>query len=74
MVDLELYQCSIFDELFEKKVITKKIRLIELFSGIGAIEQALLRMEEEHINVFACDNGEIELKMLPDDLLFLIPL
>ena len=34
MVDLELYQCSIFDELFEKKVITKKIRLIELFSGI----------------------------------------
>ena len=25
MVDLELYQCSIFDELFEKKVITKKI-------------------------------------------------
>lgn len=34
MVDLELYQGSIFDELFEKKVITKKIRLIELFSGI----------------------------------------
>lgn len=44
------------------------IRLGTLFSGIGAIEQALLRMEEEHINVFACDNGEIELKMLPDDL------
>ena len=44
------------------------IRLGTLFSGIGAIEQALLRMEEEHVNVFACDNGEIELKMLPDDL------
>ena len=44
------------------------IRLGTLFSGIGAIEQALLRMGEEHINVFACDNGEIELKMLPDDL------
>ena len=44
------------------------IRLGTLFSGIGAIEQALLRMGEDHINVFACDNGEIELKMLPDEL------
>lgn len=41
------------------------IRLGTLFSGIGAIEQALLRMGEEHINVFACDNGEIELELLP---------
>ncbi len=41
------------------------IRLGTLFSGIGAIEQALLLMEEEHINVFACDNGEIDLKLLP---------
>lgn len=43
------------------------IRLGTLFSGIGAIEQALLRMNEEHINVFACDNGEIELKLLDGD-------
>ena len=50
MVDLELYQCSIFDELFEKKVITKKIRLIELFSGIGAQAKALeiLNIPFEH--------------------------
>lgn len=39
------------------------IRVGTLFSGIGAIEQALLRMGEEHVNVFACDNGEIDLKL-----------
>lgn len=44
------------------------IRLGTLFSGIGAIEQALLRMGEDHINVFACDNGEIELKLLPEEI------
>ena len=44
------------------------IRLGTLFSGIGAIEQALLRMGEEHVNVFACDNGEIELKLLDNNL------
>ena len=36
------------------------IRLGTLFSGIGAIEQALLRLGEEHSIIFACDNGEIE--------------
>ncbi len=41
------------------------IRLGTLFSGIGAIEQALIRMGEKHVNVFACDNGEIDLKLLP---------
>lgn len=44
------------------------IRLGTLFSGIGAIEQALLRMEEEHQLVFACDNGELELKLLEPNL------
>ena len=43
------------------------IRLGTLFSGIGAIEQALLRLKEEHINVFACDNGEIDLQLLPQE-------
>lgn len=43
------------------------IRLGTLFSGIGAIEQALVRMDEEHVNVFACDNGELELKLLPEE-------
>ena len=41
------------------------IRLGTLFSGIGAIEQALLRMGLDHRIVFACDNGELELKLLP---------
>lgn len=40
------------------------IRLGTLFSGIGAIEQALLRMGVEHSFVFACDNGELDLKLL----------
>lgn len=44
------------------------IRLGTLFSGIGAIEQALLRLGEEHEFVFACDNGEIELKLLETNL------
>lgn len=43
------------------------IRLGTLFSGIGAIEQALLRMGLEHRIVFACDNGELELKLLPTE-------
>jgi len=37
------------------------IRLATLFSGIGAIEQALIRLHEEYELVFACDNGEIEI-------------
>jgi len=41
-----------------------KINLGTLFSGIGAIEQALNLMNVEHENVFACDNGELELKLL----------
>ncbi len=36
------------------------IRLATLFSGIGAIEQALIRLHEDYELVFACDNGEIE--------------
>lgn len=42
------------------------IRLGTLFSGIGAIEQALLRLGIAHQIVFACDNGEIELKLLDE--------
>lgn len=38
----------------------RKIRLATLFSGIGAIEQAFLRLDIPHEIVFACDNGEIE--------------
>lgn len=34
------------------------IKLATLFSGIGAIEQALKKMKLNHKIVFACDNGE----------------
>ena len=44
------------------------IRLGTLFSGIGAIEQALLRLGVRHQIVFACDNGELELKLLEPEL------
>ena len=35
-----------------------KFRLATVFSGIGAIEQALLRTHVDHEIVFACDNGD----------------
>ena len=37
------------------------IKLATLFSGIGAVEQALIRMDREYEIVFACDNGDIEI-------------
>ena len=36
-----------------------KIRLATVFSGIGAIEQALKRLSIDHEIEFACDNGEV---------------
>ena len=36
------------------------IRLATVFSGIGAIEHALQRMNIDHKLVFACDNGDVE--------------
>lgn len=38
---------------------TKQIRIATVFSGIGAIEHALQRMNVDHKIVFACDNGDI---------------
>lgn len=40
------------------------IRLATIFSGIGSIEQALIRMGLEYEIVFACDNGDVELDLL----------
>lgn len=37
------------------------IRLATVFSGIGAIEHALQRMEIENKIIFACDNGDVEI-------------
>ncbi len=37
------------------------IKLATVFSGIGAIEHALERMQLEHRIVFACDNGDVNI-------------
>ena len=37
---------------------TRPMRLATVFSGIGAIEQAVLRSHLQHEIVFACDNGD----------------
>lgn len=37
------------------------IRLATVFSGIGAIEHALLRMGIDYKIVFACDNGDVDI-------------
>lgn len=41
----------------------KPIRVGTLFSGIGAFEQALRQMDIPHEIMFACDNGERDLKL-----------
>ena len=37
------------------------LKLGTLFSGIGAVEQALIRMNIKHKIIFACDNGDIDI-------------
>ncbi len=37
------------------------IKLATVFSGIGAIEHALQRMNIDNKIVFACDNGDVEI-------------
>ena len=39
------------------------LKLATAFSGIGAIEFALKRLNEEHEIVFACDNGDIDIEV-----------
>lgn len=39
-----------------------KIRLATLFSGIGSIEQALIRNNTPYEIVFACDNGDVKIE------------
>ncbi len=45
------------------------IRLATVFSGIGAPEEALKQLNEEFNIVFACDNGERELKVTYDEII-----
>lgn len=42
--------------------IKPKLRLATLFSGIGAIEQALVRNKTPYEIVFACDNGDVKIE------------
>ena len=44
------------------------LRLATVFSGIGAFEHALDRMNIEHKIVFACDNGDVKLEMPKIDI------
>lgn len=43
-----------------------KLKVATVFSGIGAIEQALLRLDVKHEIVFACDNGDINIEVDTD--------
>ncbi len=45
------------------------IRLATVFSGIGAPEQALKQLKQDFEIVFACDNGERELKLSYEEIL-----
>lgn len=47
-------------------MLKKKLRVATVFSGIGAVEQALKRMDIDHEIVFACDNGDIEIDIDSD--------
>ncbi len=42
------------------------IKLATAFSGIGAIEQALIRLDMDHKILFACDNGDVEIEIDAD--------
>ena len=44
------------------------IRLATLFSGIGAIEQAFIKLNIEHKIIFACDNGERNLPKTEEEI------
>lgn len=42
------------------------LKLATVFSGIGAIEQALKRLHINHEIIFACDNGEVQIDVDTD--------
>ena len=63
----ELIPKIVDTEVFNEKsmnitdIIGGKLKLATLFSGIGAIEQALIRNNTPYEIVFACDNGDVEI-------------
>ncbi len=57
--------------ILEKDKITKKVVMLKIatvFSGIGAVEQALKQLNTPYKILFACDNGERYLKLSFDDI------
>ncbi|CAM9145242.1 DNA cytosine methyltransferase [Mycoplasma marinum] len=48
-----------------------KIRVATIFSGIGAFEQALKKMNIEHEIILAVDNGELSLPLSEEQIQFL---
>lgn len=46
----------------------RRLNVATVFSGIGAFEQALCKDNIEHKIVFACDNGERELKISEEEI------
>lgn len=56
----KLIETGVFSKDAEKY--KPKLRLATLFSGIGAIEQALVRSNIDYEIEFACDNGDIEVE------------
>ncbi len=57
-----LISTRVFEEDTSIEINDSKIRLATLFSGIGSIEQALKRNGTPYEIVFACDNGDVEVK------------
>lgn len=60
---INLIDTGIFEERATiVEYIKPKLRLATLFSGIGAVEQALIRNNTPYEIVFACDNGDIKIE------------
>ncbi len=55
-----LISTGVFSKSAKKE--RNKLKLATLFSGIGAIEQALIRSNIPYEIKFACDNGDIEIE------------
>jgi DNA (cytosine-5)-methyltransferase 1 len=61
----QLIKTNVFEK--NNNVKLNKIRLATLFSGIGAVEQALIRNHTPYEIVFACDNGDIDVDYNHDE-------
>lgn len=59
----QIIKTGVFNEKINiiSSIFEKKLKLATLFSGIGAVEQALIRNNTPYEIVFACDNGDVEI-------------